>query len=91
MQYNALLIYIYSEESLNPCVIHSLVSVSLQVSGPVKQSASPAGRAGNVLDTMTMSNRKPAASATTGSKQNKALVLKPLVPRPKSKVPTGLP
>ncbi|XP_076151713.1 WD repeat and HMG-box DNA-binding protein 1 [Alosa pseudoharengus] len=61
-----------------------------KVSCPGKPSASPAGRAANVLDTMTMSNRKPSASGTTGSKQSKSPVLKPLVPRPKSKTQATL-
>ncbi|KAL2076814.1 hypothetical protein ACEWY4_027590 [Coilia grayii] len=61
-----------------------------KMSGPAKQSASPAGRAASVLDTMTTANRKPAASATTGSKQSKSPVLKPLVPRPKSKTQATL-
>uniref|UniRef100_A0A8C1IY41 WD repeat and HMG-box DNA-binding protein 1 n=1 Tax=Cyprinus carpio TaxID=7962 RepID=A0A8C1IY41_CYPCA len=50
-------------------------------------SSSPAGqpRTTNVLDSMTMSNRKPAPLGST-SKQGKAPVLKPLAPKPKSKV-----
>uniref|UniRef100_A0A8C0YCM3 WD repeat and HMG-box DNA-binding protein 1 n=1 Tax=Cyprinus carpio carpio TaxID=630221 RepID=A0A8C0YCM3_CYPCA len=49
-------------------------------------SSSPAGqpRTTNVLDSMTMSNRKPAPLGST-SKQGKAPVLKPLAPKPKSK------
>uniref|UniRef100_A0A8C2E221 WD repeat and HMG-box DNA-binding protein 1 n=1 Tax=Cyprinus carpio TaxID=7962 RepID=A0A8C2E221_CYPCA len=59
----------------------------LQVSGAGKSSSSPAGqpRTTNVLDSMTMSNRKPAPLGST-SKQGKAPVLKPLAPKPKSKV-----
>uniref|UniRef100_A0A8C1ZKF2 WD repeat and HMG-box DNA-binding protein 1 n=1 Tax=Cyprinus carpio TaxID=7962 RepID=A0A8C1ZKF2_CYPCA len=50
-------------------------------------SSSPAGqpRTTNVLDSMTMSNRKPTPLGST-SKQGKAPVLKPLAPKPKSKV-----
>uniref|UniRef100_A0A671QMX9 WD repeat and HMG-box DNA-binding protein 1 n=1 Tax=Sinocyclocheilus anshuiensis TaxID=1608454 RepID=A0A671QMX9_9TELE len=59
----------------------------LQVSGAGKSSSSPAGqpRTTNVLDSMTMSSRKPAPLGGT-SKQGKAPVLKPLAPKPKSKV-----
>uniref|UniRef100_A0A8C1XTL9 WD repeat and HMG-box DNA-binding protein 1 n=1 Tax=Cyprinus carpio TaxID=7962 RepID=A0A8C1XTL9_CYPCA len=54
---------------------------------PFKSSSSPAGqpRTTNVLDSMTMSNRKPTPLGST-SKQGKAPVLKPLAPKPKSKV-----
>uniref|UniRef100_A0A672Q7Q2 WD repeat and HMG-box DNA-binding protein 1 n=1 Tax=Sinocyclocheilus grahami TaxID=75366 RepID=A0A672Q7Q2_SINGR len=50
-------------------------------------SSSPAGqpRTTNVLDSMTMSSRKPAPISGT-SKQGKAPVLKPLAPKPKSKM-----
>uniref|UniRef100_A0A673FJS4 WD repeat and HMG-box DNA-binding protein 1 n=1 Tax=Sinocyclocheilus rhinocerous TaxID=307959 RepID=A0A673FJS4_9TELE len=59
----------------------------LQVSGAGKSSSSPAGqpRTTNVLDSMTMSSRKPAPLGGT-SKPGKAPVLKPLAPKPKSKV-----
>uniref|UniRef100_A0A8C1XPZ9 WD repeat and HMG-box DNA-binding protein 1 n=1 Tax=Cyprinus carpio TaxID=7962 RepID=A0A8C1XPZ9_CYPCA len=58
-----------------------------KVSGAGKSSSSPAGqpRTTNVLDSMTMSNRKPTPLGST-SKQGKAPVLKPLAPKPKSKV-----
>uniref|UniRef100_A0AAR2JRR2 WD repeat and HMG-box DNA-binding protein 1 n=1 Tax=Pygocentrus nattereri TaxID=42514 RepID=A0AAR2JRR2_PYGNA len=51
-----------------------------------KSTGSPAGqpRVANVLDTMTMSSRKPSA-LTSSSKQSKAPVLKPLAPKPRSK------
>uniref|UniRef100_A0A673FJR3 WD repeat and HMG-box DNA-binding protein 1 n=1 Tax=Sinocyclocheilus rhinocerous TaxID=307959 RepID=A0A673FJR3_9TELE len=54
---------------------------------PFKSSSSPAGqpRTTNVLDSMTMSSRKPAPLGGT-SKPGKAPVLKPLAPKPKSKV-----
>uniref|UniRef100_A0A3B4CAY9 WD repeat and HMG-box DNA-binding protein 1 n=1 Tax=Pygocentrus nattereri TaxID=42514 RepID=A0A3B4CAY9_PYGNA len=54
---------------------------------PFKSTGSPAGqpRVANVLDTMTMSSRKPSA-LTSSSKQSKAPVLKPLAPKPRSKV-----
>uniref|UniRef100_A0A9J8C672 WD repeat and HMG-box DNA-binding protein 1 n=1 Tax=Cyprinus carpio carpio TaxID=630221 RepID=A0A9J8C672_CYPCA len=63
----------------------------LQVSGAGKSSSSPAGqpRTTNVLDSMTMSNRKPAPLGST-SKQGKAPVLKPLAPKPKSKTQATL-
>uniref|UniRef100_A0A8C1GGN6 WD repeat and HMG-box DNA-binding protein 1 n=1 Tax=Cyprinus carpio TaxID=7962 RepID=A0A8C1GGN6_CYPCA len=50
-------------------------------------SSSPAGqpRTTNVLDSMTVSSRKPTPLGGT-SKQGKAPVLKPLAPKPKSKV-----
>lgn len=59
----------------------------MQVSGAGKSSSSPAGqpRTTNVLDSMTMSSRKPTPLGST-SKQGKAPVLKPLAPKPKSKV-----
>uniref|UniRef100_A0AAR2JQ06 WD repeat and HMG-box DNA-binding protein 1 n=1 Tax=Pygocentrus nattereri TaxID=42514 RepID=A0AAR2JQ06_PYGNA len=57
------------------------------VAGAGKSTGSPAGqpRVANVLDTMTMSSRKPSA-LTSSSKQSKAPVLKPLAPKPRSKV-----
>uniref|UniRef100_A0A9J7WVS1 WD repeat and HMG-box DNA-binding protein 1 n=1 Tax=Cyprinus carpio carpio TaxID=630221 RepID=A0A9J7WVS1_CYPCA len=62
-----------------------------KVSGAGKSSSSPAGqpRTTNVLDSMTMSNRKPAPLGST-SKQGKAPVLKPLAPKPKSKTQATL-
>uniref|UniRef100_A0A9J8DC91 WD repeat and HMG-box DNA-binding protein 1 n=1 Tax=Cyprinus carpio carpio TaxID=630221 RepID=A0A9J8DC91_CYPCA len=53
----------------------------------VRSSSSPAGqpRTTNVLDSMTVSSRKPTPLGGT-SKQGKAPVLKPLAPKPKSKV-----
>ncbi|XP_051502537.1 WD repeat and HMG-box DNA-binding protein 1 [Myxocyprinus asiaticus] len=62
-----------------------------KVSVAEKSSGSPAGqpRATNVLDSMTLSNRKPAALSGT-SKQGKAPVLKPLAPKPKSKTQATL-
>uniref|UniRef100_A0A671LXF0 WD repeat and HMG-box DNA-binding protein 1 n=1 Tax=Sinocyclocheilus anshuiensis TaxID=1608454 RepID=A0A671LXF0_9TELE len=58
-----------------------------KVSGAGKPSSSSAGqpRTTNVLDSMTMSSRKPTPLGGT-SKQGKAPVLKPLAPKPKSKV-----
>ncbi|XP_028837844.1 WD repeat and HMG-box DNA-binding protein 1 isoform X2 [Denticeps clupeoides] len=63
-----------------------------KVSGPGKSSAAPSGqpRVANVLDTMTPSSRKPGALPNPLSKQNKSPVLKPLVPRPKSKTQATL-
>lgn len=63
------------------------IHLNLQVSGAGKSSSSPAGqpRTTNVLDSMTMSSRKPATLSGT-SKQGKAPVLKPLAPKSKSKV-----
>ncbi|XP_053366329.1 WD repeat and HMG-box DNA-binding protein 1 [Clarias gariepinus] len=52
-------------------------------SGKPSTSPSPQPRATNVLDTMTASNRKQAASA-------KAPVLKPLAPKPRSKAQATL-
>ncbi|XP_016105614.1 WD repeat and HMG-box DNA-binding protein 1 isoform X2 [Sinocyclocheilus grahami] len=62
-----------------------------KVSGAGKSSSSPAGqpRTTNVLDSMTMSSRKPAPISGT-SKQGKAPVLKPLAPKPKSKTQATL-
>ncbi|XP_073683158.1 WD repeat and HMG-box DNA-binding protein 1 [Garra rufa] len=62
-----------------------------KVSGAGKSSSSPAGqpRTTNVLDSMTMSNRKPTPLGGT-SKQGKAPVLKPLAPKPKSKTQATL-
>ncbi|XP_056123194.1 WD repeat and HMG-box DNA-binding protein 1 [Rhinichthys klamathensis goyatoka] len=62
-----------------------------KVSGAEKSSSSPAGqpRTTNVLDSMTMSSRKPATLSGT-SKQGKAPVLKPLAPKPKSKTQATL-
>jgi len=64
-----------------------IYNIYLQVSGAEKSSSSPAGqpRTTNVLDSMTMSSRKPATLSGT-SKQGKTPVLKPLAPKPKSKV-----
>uniref|UniRef100_A0A8C2E9E0 WD repeat and HMG-box DNA-binding protein 1 n=1 Tax=Cyprinus carpio TaxID=7962 RepID=A0A8C2E9E0_CYPCA len=80
---------------LSKCSSFSSILVSEKYSGlnregrvnPFKSSSSPAGqpRTTNVLDSMTMSNRKPAPLGST-SKQGKAPVLKPLAPKPKSKV-----
>ncbi|KAL7872791.1 hypothetical protein AOLI_G00118620 [Acnodon oligacanthus] len=62
-----------------------------KVAGAGKSSGSPAGqpRVANVLDTMTMSSRKPSA-LTGSSKQSKAPVLKPLAPKPRSKAQATL-
>ncbi|KAI7804661.1 putative WD repeat and HMG-box DNA-binding protein 1 [Triplophysa rosa] len=62
-----------------------------KVSSAGKSSGSPAGqsRTTNVLDSMTMSSRKPAALSGT-SKQSKAPVLKPLAPKAKSKTQATL-
>ncbi|XP_073725327.1 WD repeat and HMG-box DNA-binding protein 1 [Misgurnus anguillicaudatus] len=62
-----------------------------KVSSAGKPSSSPAGqsRGTNVLDGMTMSNRKPVALVGT-SKQGKAPVLKPLAPKAKSKTQATL-
>uniref|UniRef100_A0A3B4C877 WD repeat and HMG-box DNA-binding protein 1 n=1 Tax=Pygocentrus nattereri TaxID=42514 RepID=A0A3B4C877_PYGNA len=61
------------------------------VAGAGKSTGSPAGqpRVANVLDTMTMSSRKPSA-LTSSSKQSKAPVLKPLAPKPRSKAQATL-
>ncbi|XP_067223674.1 WD repeat and HMG-box DNA-binding protein 1 [Chanodichthys erythropterus] len=62
-----------------------------KVSGAGKSSSSPAGqpRTTNVLDSMTMSSRKPATLSGT-SKPGKAPVLKPLAPKSKSKTQATL-
>ncbi|XP_043118097.1 WD repeat and HMG-box DNA-binding protein 1 isoform X2 [Puntigrus tetrazona] len=62
-----------------------------KVSGAGKSSSSSAGqpRTTNVLDSMTMSSRKPTPLGGT-SKQSKAPVLKPLAPKPKSKTQATL-
>ncbi|KAK2878995.1 hypothetical protein Q8A67_019786 [Cirrhinus molitorella] len=62
-----------------------------KVSGAGKSSSSPAGqpRTTNVLDSMTMSSRKPTPLGGT-SKQGKAPILKPLAPKPKSKTQATL-
>uniref|UniRef100_A0A8C1W6T4 WD repeat and HMG-box DNA-binding protein 1 n=1 Tax=Cyprinus carpio TaxID=7962 RepID=A0A8C1W6T4_CYPCA len=62
-----------------------------KVSGAGKSSSSPAGqpRTTNVLDSMTVSSRKPTPLGGT-SKQGKAPVLKPLAPKPKSKTQATL-
>uniref|UniRef100_A0A673G1L4 WD repeat and HMG-box DNA-binding protein 1 n=1 Tax=Sinocyclocheilus rhinocerous TaxID=307959 RepID=A0A673G1L4_9TELE len=62
-----------------------------KVSGAGKPSSSSAGqsRTTNVLDSMTMSSRKPTPLGGT-SKQGKAPVLKPLAPKPKSKTQATL-
>uniref|UniRef100_A0A672PAM1 WD repeat and HMG-box DNA-binding protein 1 n=1 Tax=Sinocyclocheilus grahami TaxID=75366 RepID=A0A672PAM1_SINGR len=67
----------YREVRVNP----------FKVSGAGKPSSSSAGqpRTTSVLDSMTMSSRKPTPLGGT-SKQGKAPVLKPLAPKPKSKV-----
>lgn len=52
------------------------------MSGSGKLSGAP--RVTNVLDSMTSASRKPSLHA--GGKQSKAPVLKPLAPRPKTKV-----
>uniref|UniRef100_A0A7N8X246 WD repeat and HMG-box DNA-binding protein 1 n=1 Tax=Mastacembelus armatus TaxID=205130 RepID=A0A7N8X246_9TELE len=57
-----------------------------QVTGPGKPSASSGQpRVTNILDNMTSSKKSTPLSGSAG-KQNKSLVLKPLAPRPKSKV-----
>uniref|UniRef100_A0A8C2ISD7 WD repeat and HMG-box DNA-binding protein 1 n=1 Tax=Cyprinus carpio TaxID=7962 RepID=A0A8C2ISD7_CYPCA len=63
------------------------IDTPICVSGAGKSSSSPAGqpRTTNVLDSMTVSSRKPTPLGGT-SKQGKAPVLKPLAPKPKSKV-----
>ncbi|XP_052009311.1 WD repeat and HMG-box DNA-binding protein 1-like [Xyrauchen texanus] len=62
-----------------------------KVSVAGKSSGSPAGqpRTTNVLDSMTLSNRKPTA-LSGNSKQGKAPVLKPLAPKSKSKTQATL-
>ncbi|XP_016125387.1 WD repeat and HMG-box DNA-binding protein 1-like [Sinocyclocheilus grahami] len=62
-----------------------------KVSGAGKPSSSSAGqpRTTSVLDSMTMSSRKPTPLGGT-SKQGKAPVLKPLAPKPKSKTQATL-
>uniref|UniRef100_A0A6Q2XHE8 WD repeat and HMG-box DNA-binding protein 1 n=1 Tax=Esox lucius TaxID=8010 RepID=A0A6Q2XHE8_ESOLU len=62
-----------------------------QVSGGTgRSSAGGQPRATNVLDSMTSSSRKPTVllgSSVSAGKLSKTPVLKPLAPRPKSKVP----
>uniref|UniRef100_A0A8C1W5P9 WD repeat and HMG-box DNA-binding protein 1 n=1 Tax=Cyprinus carpio TaxID=7962 RepID=A0A8C1W5P9_CYPCA len=67
--------------------VYNNIYLNVQVSGAGKSSSSPAGqpRTTNVLDSMTVSSRKPTPLGGT-SKQGKAPVLKPLAPKPKSKV-----
>uniref|UniRef100_A0A672PCS8 WD repeat and HMG-box DNA-binding protein 1 n=1 Tax=Sinocyclocheilus grahami TaxID=75366 RepID=A0A672PCS8_SINGR len=71
----------YREVRVNP----------FKVSGAGKPSSSSAGqpRTTSVLDSMTMSSRKPTPLGGT-SKQGKAPVLKPLAPKPKSKTQATL-
>ncbi|KAJ8411876.1 hypothetical protein AAFF_G00155140 [Aldrovandia affinis] len=63
-----------------------------KVSGSGKPSGSSPGqpRVTNVLDSMTASGRKPSVAGSSGVKQNKGPVLKPLAPRPKSKTQATL-
>uniref|UniRef100_A0A8C1GGW7 WD repeat and HMG-box DNA-binding protein 1 n=1 Tax=Cyprinus carpio TaxID=7962 RepID=A0A8C1GGW7_CYPCA len=74
-------ITVFKEGRVNP----------FKVSGAGKSSSSPAGqpRTTNVLDSMTVSSRKPTPLGGT-SKQGKAPVLKPLAPKPKSKTQATL-
>uniref|UniRef100_A0A672PHN4 WD repeat and HMG-box DNA-binding protein 1 n=1 Tax=Sinocyclocheilus grahami TaxID=75366 RepID=A0A672PHN4_SINGR len=67
--------------------MYNNIYLNVQVSGAGKPSSSSAGqpRTTSVLDSMTMSSRKPTPLGGT-SKQGKAPVLKPLAPKPKSKV-----
>ncbi|XP_030644829.1 WD repeat and HMG-box DNA-binding protein 1 [Chanos chanos] len=78
-----------SPEKTSPKVVTKEGRVNpFKVSGPGKATAGQA-RVANVLDTMTASNRKPAVLSNS-SKQNKSPVLKPLVPKPKSKTQATL-
>ncbi|KAI1895287.1 hypothetical protein AGOR_G00104740 [Albula goreensis] len=63
-----------------------------KVSGTGKPNGVSSGqpRVSNVLDTMTASGRKPSLMGNSGVKQSKGPVLKPLVPRPKSKTQATL-
>lgn len=60
--------------------------IFIQVQGSVKPSASSnQPRVSNILDTMTSSRKLSPLSGSSG-KPNKGPVLKPLAPRPKTKV-----
>ncbi|KAJ8341132.1 hypothetical protein SKAU_G00334230 [Synaphobranchus kaupii] len=63
-----------------------------KVSGSGKPNTPSWGqsRVTNVLDTMTPPARKPSLMGSSGGKQNKGPVLKPLAPRPKSKTQVTL-
>uniref|UniRef100_H2MZK2 WD repeat and HMG-box DNA-binding protein 1 n=1 Tax=Oryzias latipes TaxID=8090 RepID=H2MZK2_ORYLA len=67
------------------CGKTSEVSGCFQVSGAGKSSASAQPRATNILDSMT-SGRKSAPLSGPAAKASKSPVLKPLAPRPKTKV-----
>ncbi|MBN3298796.1 WDHD1 protein, partial [Amia calva] len=63
-----------------------------KVSGGVKSSGFSTGqpRMTNVLDSMTKCSRKPSTPGSSTAKPDKSPVLKPLVPKPKSKTQTTL-
>ncbi|XP_036398840.1 WD repeat and HMG-box DNA-binding protein 1 [Megalops cyprinoides] len=63
-----------------------------KVSGSGKPNSSSSGqqRVTNVLDSMTLTSRKPSMMGSSGAKQRKDPVLKPLAPRPKSKTQATL-
>ncbi|MFT7801778.1 WD repeat and HMG-box DNA-binding protein 1 [Arapaima gigas] len=77
------------ETSLKPCGRDSRVNpFKVSQSKPAALSALP--RATGVLDSMTASSRKPLSLGISGGKQSKEPILKPLVPRPKSKTQATL-